>query len=159
MTETRWLDEREGRAWRGYLMMHARLLARLNRQLQNDSGLSLSDFEVLVHLTDLPEPRMRVGELGQVMQWEKSRLSHHLGRMQRRGLVRRDDCPDDARGAFIALTEQGRAAIEQAAPRHVETVRALVFDALTDAQVDALTAITGRVLEQLDDQSCHEDRR
>ncbi|MFI5718740.1 MarR family winged helix-turn-helix transcriptional regulator [Nocardia sp. NPDC051750] len=149
MTETRWLDEREDRAWRGYLTMHAQLQARLHRQLQNDSGLSLADFEVLVQLTDRPEPRMRVGELGQAVQWEKSRLSHHLGRMQKRGLVLREDCPDDARGAFVVLTEQGRAAIERAAPRHVETVRTLVFDVLTDDQVDALADIAERVLEQL----------
>lgn len=150
MTETRWLDEQESRAWRGYLAMHTQLVARLHRQLQQDSGLSLADFEVLVRLTDQPEPRMRVGELGQLLQWEKSRLSHHLGRMQKRGLVRREDCPDDARGAFIALTEQGRTAIEQAAPGHVETVRELLFDALTDEQVEAFGAIVGRVLERLD---------
>ncbi|MGA6207453.1 MarR family winged helix-turn-helix transcriptional regulator [Nocardia testacea] len=151
MTETRWLDERERRAWRGYLTMHARLVAHLHRQLQQDSGLSLADFDVLVQLTDRPEPRMRVGELGQALQWEKSRLSHHLGRMQRRGLVLREDCPDDARGAYIVLTEQGRTAIEQAAPRHVDTVRELVFDALSEDQVDALAAIAGRILDKLDD--------
>ena len=150
MTETRWLDERERRAWRGYLTMHARLVARLHRQLQQDSGLSLADFYVLVQLTDRPEPRMRVGELGQALQWEKSRLSHHLGRMQRRGLVAREDCPDDARGAYILLTDQGRTAIEQAAPKHVDMVRELVFDALTADQVDALASIAGRILDKLD---------
>ncbi|NUP27001.1 MAG: MarR family transcriptional regulator [Nocardia sp.] len=151
MTETRWLDERERHAWRGYLRMHTQLVAHLHRQLQHDSGLSLSDFDVLVQLTDQSEPRMRVGELGQALQWEKSRLSHHLGRMQRRGLVLREDCPDDARGAFIVLTEQGRDAIEQAAPRHVETVREQVFDALTEDQVDALASIADRILEKLDE--------
>ncbi|MBF6352013.1 MULTISPECIES: MarR family winged helix-turn-helix transcriptional regulator [Nocardia] len=150
MTETRWLDERESRAWRGYLAMHTQLAARLHRQLQHDSGLSLSDFEVLVRLTDQPEPRLRVGELGQLLQWEKSRLSHHLARMQKRGLVRREDCPDDARGAYIVLTEQGRTAIEQAAPGHVETVRELLFDALTDEQVESFGAIVARVLDRLD---------
>ncbi len=129
--------------------MHAQLMARLHRQLQNDSGLSLADFDVLVQLTDQPEPRMRVGELGQALQWEKSRLSHHLARMQRRGLVLREDCPDDARGAYIVLTEQGRTAIEQAAPTHVETVRELVFDPLTADEVDTLASIADRILEQL----------
>lgn len=150
MTETRWLDERERRAWRGYLAMQARLTARLHRQLQADSGLSLTDFDVLVQLTDRAEPRMRVGELAEALQWEKSRLSHHLGRMQRRGLVTREECPDDARGAYIALTELGRDAIEQAAPAHVETVRELVFDQLADGEVDALIAISERVLDRLD---------
>lgn len=129
--------------------MHAQLMARLHRQLQNDSGLSLADFDVLVQLTDRPDPRMRVGELGQALQWEKSRLSHHVARMQRRGLVLREDCPDDARGAYVVLTEQGRTAIEQAAPTHVETVRKLVFDPLTADDVEALASIADRVLEQL----------
>ncbi|GAB2739268.1 MarR family transcriptional regulator [Salinifilum aidingensis] len=150
MTETRWLDPREQHAWRRYLDMNARLTARLHRQLQADAGLSLSDFDVLVQLTDQNDPRMRIGELAEVLQWEKSRLSHHLARMQRRGLVVREECADDARGAYIALTDAGRAAIEQAAPAHVETVRSLVFDHLTAEEVDTLGTIADRVLERLD---------
>ncbi|WP_461143781.1 MarR family winged helix-turn-helix transcriptional regulator [Salinifilum aidingensis] len=130
--------------------MNARLTARLHRQLQADAGLSLSDFDVLVQLTDQNDPRMRIGELAEVLQWEKSRLSHHLARMQRRGLVVREECADDARGAYIALTDAGRAAIEQAAPAHVETVRSLVFDHLTAEEVDTLGTIADRVLERLD---------
>ncbi|MHA6806192.1 MarR family winged helix-turn-helix transcriptional regulator [Salinifilum ghardaiensis] len=130
--------------------MNARLTARLHRQLQADAGLSLSDFDVLVQLTDQNDPRMRIGELAEVLQWEKSRLSHHLARMQRRGLVVREECADDARGAYIALTDAGRAAIEQAAPAHVETVRSLVFDQLTAEEVDTLGTIADRVLERLD---------
>lgn len=149
VTETLWLDERERRAWRGYLEMHAQLTARLHRQLQNESGLSLTDFAVLVQLTDQSEPHMRIGELAQALQWEKSRLSHHLARMQRRGLVIREECPNDGRGANIALTDQGREAIERAAPEHVGTVRELVFNQLTDNEVDALAAIAERVLDRL----------
>jgi DNA-binding MarR family transcriptional regulator len=149
MSETRWLDERERRAWRGYLAMHAQLTARLHRQLQSESGLSLTDFDVLVQLTDQPEPHMRIGELAQALQWEKSRLSHHLARMQRRGLVTREECPDDGRGANIALTDHGRAAIGHAAPAHVDTVRELVFDQLTDDQVDTLGMIAEQVLSRL----------
>lgn len=151
VTETGWLNDREQRAWRGYLDMHAQLTARLHRQLQADSALSLSDFDVLVQLTDRADGRARILELAQALQWEKSRLSHHVARMQRRGLVERQDCPDDARGAFIALTDQGRDAIEQAAPRHVDTVRDLVFDQLTTEQVDALCAITEQVQARLAD--------
>ena len=108
MTEPRWLDEREQRAWRGYLAMQSRLQARLNRRLQDDSGLSLTDFDVLVALTDRDEVRMRVHELADTLQWERSRLSHQLSRMQRRGLIEREDCEDDARGAFVVLTAEGR---------------------------------------------------
>ncbi|MBK1787700.1 MarR family winged helix-turn-helix transcriptional regulator [Prauserella cavernicola] len=147
---TRWLDDTEQRAWRGYLDMNAELTARLHRRLQADSGLSLADFDVLVKLTDQPQPRLRAGELAEALQWEKSRLSHHLARMQKRGLVARQDCPDDGRGAFVVLTDQGRAAIDQAAPAHVETVRDLVFDQLTTEEVAALTSITDRVRARLD---------
>jgi DNA-binding MarR family transcriptional regulator len=129
--------------------MQAQLTAQLNRQLQADSELSHSDFSVLVQLTDAPEERVRVFELARALQWEKSRLSHHLARMQRRGLVAREECPSDARGAFIVLTEHGRNAIKDAAPKHVETVRRLVFDALTPEQVDALAAISEQVLAKL----------
>ena len=146
---TRWLTESEQRAWRRYLTMNAQLTARLARQLQTESGLSLPDFEVLVQLTDQPEPRMRIGELATALQWEKSRLSHHLARMQKRGLVCREDCPSDARGAFVVLTDQGRDAIENAAPGHVDTVRELVFDQLTAEQVEAWASITEQVLRSL----------
>ena len=149
MTGPRWLDDREQQAWRGYLAMQTELQAHLNRRLQADSGLSLSDFAVLVTLTDTDDGRLRAGELAEALQWEKSRLSHHLGRMQRRGLVERQECPDDARGAFVAVTDDGRRAIERAAPPHVETVRDLVFDVLAPDDVDALARISGAVLTRL----------
>ncbi|MCE3555413.1 MarR family transcriptional regulator [Pseudonocardia sp. RS11V-5] len=145
---TRWLDEREQRAWRGYLAMQAQLQARLHRRLQADSGLSYADFDVLVALTDRDE-RVRVLELAEALQWEKSRLSHHLSRMQKRGLVEREECADDARGAFVVLTPEGRRAIEEAAPAHVEAVRELMFDGLDADQVDALAGIAETVLGRI----------
>ena len=110
--------------------MGSRLPAALNRQLQRDSDLSLQDFDVLVQLTDVDEGRVRVSALAAALGWERSRLSHHVTRMERRGLVAREECDDDGRGAFVVLTPAGRAAIERAAPGHVRTVRSLVFDAL-----------------------------
>ncbi|WP_345379317.1 MarR family winged helix-turn-helix transcriptional regulator [Pseudonocardia yuanmonensis] len=146
---TRWLDEREQRAWRSYLAMQAQLQARLHRRLQADSGLSYADFDVLVALTDREDDRVRVLELAEALQWEKSRLSHHLSRMQKRGLVERQECADDARGAFVALTREGRRAIEDAAPAHVEAVRELMFDGLDAGQVDALAGIAETVLGRI----------
>ncbi|HEV7897354.1 MAG TPA: MarR family transcriptional regulator [Planosporangium sp.] len=151
MTNVRWLDDDEQRAWRGYLRMHGRLGARLNRQLQVDSELSLADFDVLVQLTDVSDARVRVVELARALQWEQSRMSHQIARMQRRGLVVREECPDDRRGAFVVLTPAGRRAIETAAPRHVETVRRLFFDLLTDDQVRTLATISDQVLAALDE--------
>jgi DNA-binding MarR family transcriptional regulator len=143
--EPRWLDGREQRAWRGYLAMQAALQATLHRRLQADAGLSLADFDVLVALSDRAGEPVRAGELAGVLQWEKSRLSHHLARMERRGLVAREDCPDDARGAFVVLTDAGRRAQEAAAPAHVAAVRELVFDGLATEQVDALIAVSDEV--------------
>lgn len=153
MTEkrtTRWLNAREQHTWRGYLDMHARLTARLHRQLLADSSLSLSDFDVLVQLTDRADPRMRVGELAEALQWEQSRLSHHIARMRQRGLVSRENCSNDARVTYVALTGEGRDAIRRAAPAHVETVRDALFDQLTTEEVDTLATISERVLARLE---------
>lgn len=149
MPEPAWLDERRQRAWRGLVAMQARLPAELHRRLQAESGLSLADFDVLVALTGRDGPA-RVLELADALRWEKSRLSHHLSRMQRRGLVARQECPDDARGALVVLTDDGRRAIERAAPGHVRAVRELVFDGLDAAQVEVLTAVTEGVLARID---------
>ena len=146
---SRWLTEDEQRAWRGLVQMTSQLNARMNRQLQEEYGVSLADYEVLVVLTDAAEGRCRVFEIASALAWEQSRVSHQLARMQRRGLVARQECPSDARGAFVVLTGTGRAAIERAAPAHVETVRQLVFDGLTHDQLIALTDITTGVLDRL----------
>jgi DNA-binding MarR family transcriptional regulator len=148
---TRWLDEDEQRAWRAFLRMQGQLAARLNRQLQSDSGLSLADYAVLAQLSESPEGRLRPYELQRDLEWEQSRLSHHLARMQRRGHVRREECTVDGRGAFIALTDAGRAAIDTAAPGHVQAVRRFFFDRLTGQQVAALNRISTHVLAGLDD--------
>ena len=145
----RWLTDDEQRAWRGLLRMTAQLNARMNRQLQDEYGISLTDYDVLVVLSEAPDGRRRVFELTDALAWEQSRVSHQLSRMQRRGLVAREGCPTDARGAFAVITEAGRAAIERAAPAHVETVRQLVFDGLSPDQLTALTAVTERVLDRL----------
>lgn len=146
---TRWLTEDEQRAWRGLLRMTAQLNARLNRQLQEECGLSLADYEVMVVLSEAPEGRLRVFEIAGALAWEQSRVSHQLARMQRRGLVGRQECPADGRGAFAVLTEAGRAAIERAAPAHVDMVRQLVFDGLGPDELVALAAVTARVLGRL----------
>ena len=148
--DTPWLDDRQQQVWRAWLQVGSRLPAALNRQLQRDSELSLQDFDVLVQLTDVDEGRVRVSALAAALGWERSRLSHHVTRMERRGLVAREECDDDGRGAFVVLTPTGRAAIERAAPGHVRTVRSLVFDALAPAEVDALGDVLAAVLDRLE---------
>lgn len=151
MTDPRWLTDDEQRAWRAYLRMQARLTTELNRQLQSTSQLSLADYDVLVQLSDTPEGRLRPYALQRALDWEQSRLSHHLSRMQRRGLVQREECDDDGRGMFIVLSPEGRAALTAAAPGHVEAVRRLFFDTLTPGQSDAIHAVATQILKNLDD--------
>jgi DNA-binding MarR family transcriptional regulator len=144
-----WLTDDEQRAWRGLLQMTSRLDARLNRDLQQSSGLSLADYDVLVLLTEASDGRLRVFEMADDLQWEQSRLSHHLARMERRGLVAREECTTDRRGAFVVLTSAGRTAIEKAAPAHVATVRKVVFDGLSAEQVVSLESTVNQVLSRL----------
>jgi DNA-binding MarR family transcriptional regulator len=150
MTAPRWLDEREQSAWRGYTQMERRLTKVLGQQLVRDAGLSAADYELLVPLSEAAEDQLRARDLARMVGWEKSRLSHQLTRMEQRGLVERRECPTDARGAFITLTVAGRAAIEGAAPQHVEAVREHFMDLLTEAEIAVLTGITGRILDHLE---------
>jgi DNA-binding MarR family transcriptional regulator len=151
-SDARWLTAEEEYVWRRWMTLNTRLAATLERELHDDAGLSTPDFEVLVHLTDSREGRMRVTDLARLLQWERSRVSHHVTRMERRRLVQRAECVEDGRGAFIVITPQGRAAIEQAAPGHVNTVRRLVFDALSPEDVAAFGTVIEKALAQLDNQ-------
>ena len=144
-----WLDRREAAAWRGYLDMSAVLMARLGRELQRHSGLSQADYGVLVELSEAAGRRLRFGELGARLGWEKSRVSRQVARMHSRGLVEREDCPTDGRGAFVLLSPAGLDAIKRAAPRHVEEVRRWFLDALTPGQLEAMAEIAGAVVRRL----------
>ena len=146
---TPWLTDDEQLTWRRWLALTTQLPARLNRELQRGSELSLSDFDVLVQLTDDTTGRIRIAQLAEALAWERSRLSHHITRMAGRGLVEKEECLDDARGSFVVLTEAGREAIERAAPAHVRTVRSTFFDALSPEDVVALGEISERILARL----------
>lgn len=151
MSTTRWLDDEEQKAWRAWVDLNSQLSARLNRELQAASGLSIADYEILVALTDqdVADCSLRMFELGERLQWEKSRVSKQISRMEARGLVVRRHCADDRRGAFVDLTEAGMAAIADAAPGHVALVRELFFDGLDREQVAALTRFATTVLARL----------
>jgi DNA-binding MarR family transcriptional regulator len=144
-----WLSERQQHLWRDWLAMNAELPAALHKQLQRDSGLSLPDFDVLVQLTDAADGKVRILVLAHALGWERSRLSHHIRRMETRGLVGREECHDDGRGAFVVLTSAGRDAIERAAPGHARTVRDVVFDCLTGEELDLLARFTAKVRGRL----------
>ena len=153
----RWLSDDEQSVWRAFLAMKTQLDAQLGREMQDGSGLSMADFSVLVPLSEHPESRMRILELARGLQWEKSRLSHQLTRMQQRGLIERSNCSEDRRGSFVVLTADGRAAVEAAAPRHVESVRRYLFDLLSAEQVAALGDIARTVHERVAQQCAGRD--
>ena len=142
-----WLTDEQQQVWRAYLEMVSRLQTAMHRQLQHDCELSLSDYDVLVVLSE--EGPLRINELGEVLGWEQSRLSHQLRRMRGRGLVVRHGSDDDRRGATVELTDGGRAALDTAAPGHVELVRSVVFDGLTAAQLRAFGSVMESALARL----------
>ena len=142
-----WLTSEEQRVWRKYLTTTSRLQTAMNRQLQQDCELSLGDYDVVVALSE--RGALRINELGDVLGWEQSRLSHQLRRMRGRGLILRHGSGDDRRGAFVELTDGGVAVLETAAPGHVALVREVVFDGLSPAQVRAFEAVLSSVLERL----------
>ncbi|WP_198675907.1 MarR family winged helix-turn-helix transcriptional regulator [Kribbella monticola] len=149
MTQTRWLDDREDRAWRSLMAMQDALSEYLDRQLRTRSGLSTPDYQVLAHLSEAADGRLRPFELGRLLHWEKSRLSQHLSRMEKRGLVARERCLTDQRGAIIVITPQGRALIEAAAPLHVAEVRNTFIDHVTAEELETLTTIGDKVRKRL----------
>lgn len=147
----RWLTSEEQHAWRSFVRLHEKLGGRLSRLLQSESNVSAADFGVLVTLTDVPEGLQRFQDLARELEWEKSRMSHHIARMVKRGLVVREECPEDGRGAFVVITQEGRAAIEAAAPLHVDAVRALFLDHVTPSELRTLGQISERVVAKLDE--------
>lgn len=148
----RWLNSEQKVAWDSFIRMQETLIGRLSRLVQADSHMSASDYIVLVSLTERGGGRMRFLDLAKLVEWEKSRMSHQVRRMTARGLVAREECPDDGRGAFIVATPAGYKAIEDAAPLHVAHVRRLFIDALTQEELDTLGRISDRVLAHMQKQ-------
>lgn len=147
---TRWLDDEEQRTWQNFLLMQFQLNAHMARELTAD-GLSHQDYMVLANLSDLDDQEARLVELGDKLGWEKSRMSHHISRMEARGLVAKVKCPTDQRGWFVRMTDAGRDAIAAAAPNHVEVVRRHFIDLLSRDELRMLDAISTRVLDTLPD--------
>ena len=149
MANEPWLDDDEQKAWRSYLLMRRTLETHLSRHLQREFGLSESDFEILVNLSESETGRMRAFELGAATQWEKSRMSHHLSRMEKRGLIRKEAC--DSRYPEIVLTEQGLEAIKACAPAHAARVRELFVDVLGPERLSSLGEAADDVLAAIDE--------
>lgn len=150
LEQVAWLTAAEQQAWRTVHRLRGPLIGALGRQMAKDSGLSMPDYEVLVALSESVDGVVHVRDLLRSTDWEASRLSHHLTRMQARGLVGRQSCPQDGRSSEVFITDAGRAAIEQAAPPHVAAVRAQFIDLLTPAQLATLADIGQLVADRLE---------
>jgi DNA-binding MarR family transcriptional regulator len=149
--EVRWLDDTEMLAWRSLLAVSTRLFDQLDRELVEGPGLSLGDYEVLAILSTVPDRQLRMSDLARRLMVSRSRLTHHADRLERKGLVTRASCPTDRRGAFAVLTDAGAAALDAAAPLHVDGVRAHLLDLLTPDQVAGLATALATVADHLDE--------
>ncbi|MGH3665236.1 MAG: MarR family winged helix-turn-helix transcriptional regulator [Egibacteraceae bacterium] len=149
MTETRWLDDDEQRAWRAFLSATRLLFDELDRELQRDAGVPHTYYEILVRLSEAPGRMMRMSQLATCSQSSRSRLSHAVARLEEAGWVRRERFPSDRRGALAVLTDEGFAVLAAAAPGHVEGVRRHLFDQLTCEQVAQLREISSAVVGHL----------
>src|SRR4051812_14592147 len=148
--EPRWLDPDEQKAWRAWLFSSMLLQDRLDRELTHETGISHAYYEILVALSEAPGRMLRMSQLADRCLSSRSRLSHAVSRLEERGWVRRQVCPDDGRGQLAVLTDEGFAALEAAAPIHVESVRVHLFDQLTPQQVENMRDIGETLLRHLD---------
>ncbi|MGW6279943.1 MarR family winged helix-turn-helix transcriptional regulator [Kribbella sp. NPDC055071] len=154
MTEARWLDGREARLWESYRDTYRELVRVLEARLITNSGLSGADYALLHPLSVAEDGVLRTRDLGKSVGWERSRLSHQVSRMEKRGLVCREECPADARGSMVRLTHLGRKAIDAAAPDHVDAVRTYFFDHLTPEEQAQLTALFDRIAAAIPADPC-----
>jgi DNA-binding MarR family transcriptional regulator len=149
VAQSRWLDDRQQEVWQAYIHLNQHLYGFLEQEMVRDSGLSGSDYKVLHPLSEAPGGVLRARELCAEIAWDRSRLSHHVSRMEKRGLVAREECLEDGRGLMVRLTDAGRKAIEAAAPEHVENVQRYFFDLLSKEELETLATVFERVLANL----------
>ena len=151
MSEPRWLDAAQQRDWRAYVDGSIRLNEIMDRDLKSRHGLSVSEYEILVRLSEAPDRRLRMAELAEHASQSRSRLSHTCSRLESKGLVRRDSCPNDKRGVYAHLTDEGYATLERAARDHVEVVRRFFIDVIEPEDLAAIgrafTAVNKRIGE------------
>lgn len=149
MDTPRWLKDVEQQTWRAWLEVMRLLPAQLEDRLHARHDLNLTDYQVLVELSEAADGRLRMTELANRTSLSKSRLSHQIGRMERAGLVERQDCPSDRRGAFAVITGQGWELIRAAAPGHVNDVRELFIDLMSPQEVAVVGQAMGIIAEKL----------
>lgn len=148
--------DEERQLWRAFFVMRRQLDLNLERRLHSDAGISSADFEILASLFEEPTKRRRSGQIGDIIGWEKSRVSHQIARMEQRGLVARETCDDDARGVWVVLTAEGRRAVLRAVRDHDAAIREYFFDVLDHEERAALRTISQKVLDTISPPICNE---
>jgi len=146
---TQWLDDDEQHTWRTFLHASRLLMEQLDRELRRDAGIPHAYYEILVRLSEAPHRTLRMSELAGALFSSRSRLTHAINRLEEAGWVRREEFPDDRRGALAILTDEGYAALSSAAPGHVEGVRAHLFDQLSPDDITHLGRISTALVEHL----------
>jgi DNA-binding MarR family transcriptional regulator len=147
---TRWLSKEQQAHWRSWLTATTVLREQLSRELHETHGLTITDYEILVRLSESDQKSIRMSDLAKLTLLSRSRLSHQIDRMETAGLVSREVCPDDRRGQLAVLTSTGMKALVAAAPDHVEGVRKHFVDVLTDAEYKALGSAAKKIADHLD---------
>lgn len=149
MASTNWLSDDEMRLWRAFLAATSAMGTTIDASMRAKHSMTLDDYEVLVHLSEATDHRLRMSELsGQIMH-SRSRLTQRVDRLEERGFVARAKCDDDARGTWAILTDEGMAAIEKVAPSHLEDVRNFFFDHVDPADLPVLVRSFEEIAAQL----------
>jgi DNA-binding MarR family transcriptional regulator len=154
MSEVSSVSGEEWDVWRSFHTMRRQLDLALERELQQDVGISMPDFEVLLALFEADGNRLRARELGALISWEKSRLSHQVTRMEARELVERTECDSDGRGTWIGITPKGRLTILSAMRDNALTIRRLFFDVMSPQELSALRELSKKVMIAIDPPDC-----
>jgi len=139
------LTDDEQRAWRTFIESSWALHTHLEDDLRARTGLSMNDYHVLVVLSETPERRLRMGELAGRLVFSPSRITYQINSMVKRGLVRKQPCPEDGRGQEAVLTDEGMAALEAAAPLHLVTVRDRFIDRLDPDELEVIHRVFDKV--------------
>jgi len=144
------MDATELRVWRDFVETGDHLRSLLASRLQSESDLSTGDYAVLLALSEASGKRLRSSELAAHIDWERSRLSHHLGRMESRALIAREKCADDSRGSEVVLTESGASQFRRASAPHLRAVQELFLDALSPELIGKVDELNRALREHLD---------
>lgn len=149
MPATRWLDDGQQRSWRALIMGMTLLTDRLDDDLRRNFGVSLTEYEILVRLSEREGRNLRMAQLADALAHSRSRVTHTVTRLERAGLVRRTTSPDDGRGVICSMTEAGWQLLRQMAPVHVEGVRAHLVDLVSDEDLHAVGRVMDAVCDNL----------